>query len=260
MKTGKIENVIYVITNAMYPGYVKIGYAQDLKQRISNLNTGAMTDFQPYAVLEAGKQNADKNIHEIISLLNPILQAKKYAGNGKTKQKEFFRLEPEEAFELLKNIAEIWGKPEKAYKVSADYHRMPDEDKNAEGGSDGNGVENPHPPTHISEKRIKFTDSGEEIPFLTYRNFLTEVSRKCIEIYGIEAFKRVVLNSENKRFHSNKRDAFSDNLQTMKGAEYGTAEITEGLYHLTNYDQTKILRFADSLFEDFPKAKAEIVS
>lgn len=119
----RIENVIYILTNPQYPGYVKIGYASDLKQRISSLNTGVFQDFSPYAVYETSLQNADIEIHAIIKLLNPILRASKF-DNGKAKGKEFFKLEPEEAFELLKHIARISGTESKAYRVTPDYQPL----------------------------------------------------------------------------------------------------------------------------------------
>lgn len=267
MKNGKIENVIYIVTNATLPGYVKIGYAQDLKQRVASLNTGTITDFQPYAVLESDKQNADKEIHGIISLLNPILQATKYAGNGKTKQKEFFRLEPEEAFRLFRHIAEIWGKPDKAYRVTADYRRMDsaeppvspeDASPKAPEEKNGGGKESRKPETSKHPTKIRFSESGEEVPFDTYKDFFALVCRKCVGEYGIDAFKRFVLDDENKIFHTKKRDTFSDDLQFMKGKEFGTCEVLDGLFMLTNYSGERFLRLAEALFSEFPKAKAEI--
>lgn len=103
----QIENVIYILKNAQYPGYIKIGYASNLKQRIASLNTGMLTEFEPYAVYETSLFNADIEVHKIIELLNPILRASKF-NNGKNKLKEFFKLEPEEAYELLEHIAKMW--------------------------------------------------------------------------------------------------------------------------------------------------------
>ena len=116
----KIENVIYIVTHPQYPGYVKIGYASDLKQRIASLNTGVLSEFVPYAVYETSLQNADVEIHAIIRLLNPILRASRF-DNGKQKDKEFFKLEPEEAFELLKHIAKVSRTEGKLYRVSPNY-------------------------------------------------------------------------------------------------------------------------------------------
>ena len=119
----KIENVIYILTNPQYPGYIKIGYASDLKQRLSSLNTGALVEFVPYAVYETAKDKGDLEIHKIIELLNPILRASKF-DNGKSKLKEFFKLEPDEAYELLQHIAIVSGTEKHLYKVDANMNKI----------------------------------------------------------------------------------------------------------------------------------------
>lgn len=120
---AKIENVVYILINPQYPGYIKIGYASDLKQRLSSLNTGALVEFIPYAVYETPKGNGDLEIHKIIELLNPILRATKF-DNGKSKLKEFFKLEPEEAYELLHHIAVVSGTEKRLYKVDINFNKI----------------------------------------------------------------------------------------------------------------------------------------
>ena len=120
----RIENVIYILTNPQYPGYVKIGYASDLQSRVSTLNTGMLIPFSPYAVYETSLHNADVEIHAIIKLLNPILRASNFDKKGKVQVKEFFKLEPEEAFNLLAHIAKLTGTENKLYKVTADFQRI----------------------------------------------------------------------------------------------------------------------------------------
>lgn len=128
---GKIENVIYILTNPQYPGYIKIGYASDLKQRLVSLNTGALVEFVPYAVYETSKINGDIEIHRIIELLNPILRASKF-NNGKSKLKEFFKLEAEEAYELLYHIAIVSGTEKHLYKVDNNLNKITEEQKQPE--------------------------------------------------------------------------------------------------------------------------------
>ena len=120
---------IYILTNPMYPGYVKIGYAQDIKARLSSLNTGMLRDFECYALYETPTKNADLKIHNLIQLLNPILQAVKYS--DKIKGKEFYRLEPYEAYRVLELIAEASGTEKGLYKTESNGKRInpPKEEK-----------------------------------------------------------------------------------------------------------------------------------
>lgn len=119
----QIENVIYILTNTQYPGYIKIGYASNLKQRISSLNTGVLTEFTPFAVYETDRLNADIELHKIIELLNPILRASKF-NNGKSKLKEFFKLKPEEAYELLEHIAIMTNTMDRLYKIDSSFNKI----------------------------------------------------------------------------------------------------------------------------------------
>ena len=120
---NKIENVIYILTNPQYPGYVKIGYASDLKSRVSSLNTGALVEFTPYAVYETPLQNGDVEVHRIVGLLNPNLRASKFY-DKRAKLKEFFKMEPEEVYRLLKCIATVSGTLDKLYKIDSDYNKI----------------------------------------------------------------------------------------------------------------------------------------
>ena len=126
---GKIQNVIYILTNPQYPEYIKIGYASDLKARLSSLDTGTMSSFIPYAVYKTQLSVADKQLHRIIGLLNPKLRATKFK-NGKKSEREFFKLDPEEAYELLKCIAKISGTLNCLYKIDANGKLIPDSECN----------------------------------------------------------------------------------------------------------------------------------
>ena len=152
----KIENVVYIITNPQYPGYVKIGYASDLKSRLASLNTGALVEFEPYAVYETPKDNGDIEIHRIIRLLNPILRASKF-DDGKAKQKEFFKLDPEEAFQLLENIAIVSGTRDKLYKVDKNCNKIDEGYKEIH-------ILNPNPQTKEKDK-ISLTHKREAFSF-----------------------------------------------------------------------------------------------
>ena len=115
MSSRNYKNVIYILTNPLYAGYIKIGYASDLNARLCSLNTGMLRDFEPYAVYETDVKNADKSLHAIIDDLAPIVRARVVNGQ-KVKDKEFFKLEPEQAYELLRHIAVMTATEDKLHK------------------------------------------------------------------------------------------------------------------------------------------------
>ena len=102
---------IYIMTNPAYPGYVKIGATQrDVESRRKELSsqTGVMFNFEIYATYQTKGNLQDKNFHRIIDKLNPTLRA--------NKKREFYKMEPEAALDLLMAIAEIAGDTENVTK------------------------------------------------------------------------------------------------------------------------------------------------
>ena len=59
---------IYILTNPSFPEYVKIGYADDVKRRLKELNRSECIPFafRIYATYEVESRLSDKKIHSII--------------------------------------------------------------------------------------------------------------------------------------------------------------------------------------------------
>ena len=70
------KGVIYILTNPSFPEYVKIGYADDIDQRLKQLNRSECTPFafRVYATYEVSSRLSDLKIHSIIDKLNPDLR------------------------------------------------------------------------------------------------------------------------------------------------------------------------------------------
>lgn len=102
--------VIYILTNPSFPEYVKIGYADDVQKRLTQLNRSECIPFafRVYATYEVSSRLSDLKIHEIIDRLNPDLRSIE-SFEGKKRVREFYAMTPEDAFELLRAIAEING-------------------------------------------------------------------------------------------------------------------------------------------------------
>ena len=101
---------IYILTNPAIKDYVKIGYATDVDQRVKELNSspGLPFSFRVYATYAVPTSLADTKVHQIIDQLNPDLRAVEVR-DGKTRTREFYAMEPEAAFNILKAMAELHG-------------------------------------------------------------------------------------------------------------------------------------------------------
>lgn len=101
---------IYIMTNPALRDMVKIGYATDVELRRQQLSTTALPyEYEIYATYETPGNLEDKKLHKMIDNLNPDLRV--------SKNREFFIMSPEDAFELLEAIAVISGSQDKLRKV-----------------------------------------------------------------------------------------------------------------------------------------------
>ena len=123
-KTG----VIYILTNPSFPDYVKIGYADDIKQRLSQLNRSECIPFafRIYATYEVDSRLSDKKIHSIIDRINPDLRSIDNF-NGQKRVREFYAMTPEDAYGILEAIAEIHGFSDRLKKYEKSESETNDE-------------------------------------------------------------------------------------------------------------------------------------
>ena len=105
-----MSGVIYILTNPSFPEYVKIGYADDIDSRLSQLNRSECIPFafRVYATYEVNNRLVDLKLHDLIDRLNPTLRSIE-TFNGKQRKREFYAMSPEAAYALLEAIAEIHG-------------------------------------------------------------------------------------------------------------------------------------------------------
>ena len=106
----KHGGVIYILTNPSFKDYVKIGYADDVKSRLAQLNRSECTPFafREYATYEVSARLTDMKIHDVIDKLNPNLRSIDNV-DGKKRVREFYAMSKEDAYSLLEAIAEING-------------------------------------------------------------------------------------------------------------------------------------------------------
>ena len=111
------KGYIYIMTNPSLTNMVKIGYAKDVETRRKQLSTTALpTEYEVYATYETSGNLEDKKLHKMIDNLNPDLRI--------AKNREFFIMSPEDAYELLESFATISGTAEKLKKVKDTARRV----------------------------------------------------------------------------------------------------------------------------------------
>ena len=105
---------IYILTNPSFKEYVKIGYADNVEERLRQLNRSECIPFafRVYATYEVDSRLSDLKIHSIIDKLNPNLRSID-TFEGKERKREFYAMTPEDAYSILEAIAEINGRKEK---------------------------------------------------------------------------------------------------------------------------------------------------
>ena len=126
------KGCIYILTNPSFPNYVKIGYADNVEERVTQLNRTECTPFafRIYATYEVSDRLKDIPFHQIIDQLNPSLRSKDEV-EGKTRIREFYAMTAEDAYTILEMIAKINGLEEnlKIWEKSKD---ATDDEKTAE--------------------------------------------------------------------------------------------------------------------------------
>lgn len=115
------EGYIYVLTNPSFREYVKIGYADNVEQRLKQLNKTECTPFafRVYATLHVKSRLADKDVHDIIDTFKPELRAKESV-NGKMRVREFYQMSPDEVVSLLGKIGRMYGETPYVYPQSSE--------------------------------------------------------------------------------------------------------------------------------------------
>ena len=100
---------IYILTNESFhrTNWIKIGYTSNIKKRIKDLsNTSVPLPYELYASYEIPAseemEKSDKFLHALIESLNPSLRL--------VPNREFFEMEPEDAYMLLNSLAKIHGR------------------------------------------------------------------------------------------------------------------------------------------------------
>lgn len=108
------KGLVYILTNPCLDGWVKIGMTErnDIERRLQELNspTNIPLSYRCYAVYEVENPlEVEKRIHCIIDRVDDSLHAREQLNNGRIREREFFKISPETAYGIFKDIASLRG-------------------------------------------------------------------------------------------------------------------------------------------------------
>lgn len=205
---------IYILTNEAFhkSNWVKIGYTVNLEQRLKNLyNTSVPTPFEVYATYEvpASVGIADKSLHRLIQKLNPELRL--------SENREFFEIEPWDAYDILEAMAQIHGRTDKLkqYKQNVFYKDPEKINENKE-----YCVESLFP-----------EDSNIGKLFDTMKNILLELYPELI----MKALKNYVVFKKNKKHNVVALWPKENSIEVVLNAKHGTlTDNVDLIYDISN--------------------------
>lgn len=124
------QGFIYILTNPSFPDYVKIGYADDVNKRLKELNRSECIPFafRLYAYYEVPRRLTDMKLHQMIDKLNPNLRSIEEF-DGKTRKREFYNMNPADAYSILEAIAQIHGLEDNLVLVEPSAKQLKDEEE-----------------------------------------------------------------------------------------------------------------------------------
>lgn len=106
------KGIVYILINPCLDGWVKIGMTErnDIDKRLKELNTptNLPLSYRCYATYEVEQPlEVERRIHSIIDRIDDTLHAREQLENGKIREREFFKISPETAYGIFKDIAAL---------------------------------------------------------------------------------------------------------------------------------------------------------
>lgn len=108
------RGLVYILTNPCLDGWVKIGMTElnDIERRLQELNSPPNIPLSDrcYATYEVENPlEVERRIHSLIDRVDDSLHAREQLNNGRVREREFFKISPETAYGIFKDIAALMG-------------------------------------------------------------------------------------------------------------------------------------------------------
>lgn len=177
------NGLVYILTNPCLDGWVKIGMTEreEVEKRLGELNrpTNIPLSYQCYATYEVkNPREVEQCVHRLIDKVNSELHAKEKLSNGKTRKREFFKISPQDAFDILKEVATLRGDlcNLKLYKISDSVKVIEEVDQTIENNKVAETVVSNNKASNKSvNKSTENSDIGKRIEFRKKRRRISRV-------------------------------------------------------------------------------------
>ena len=107
-----MAGLVYILTNPCLDGWVKIGMTErdDIDGQLQELNapSNLPLSYRCYAVYKVDNPlEIEKRIHSLIDRVDDSLHARERLSNGRIREREFFKISPETAYGIFKDVAAL---------------------------------------------------------------------------------------------------------------------------------------------------------
>lgn len=111
------RGLVYIMINPCLDGWIKIGMTErgEIEKRLVELNqpTNLPLSYRCYATYEVDNpKKVEKHIHNLIDQIDDSLHARETLGNGRIREREFFKISPETAYGIFREIAALMNESE----------------------------------------------------------------------------------------------------------------------------------------------------
>ena len=127
------KGLVYILTNPCLDGWVKIGMTKrnEIEKRLQELNspTNIPLSYRCYAVYEVENPlEVEKSIHSLIDRVDDSLHAREQLESGRIREREFFKISPETAYGIFKDVAMLRGDIEKLKLYTPTYSQSEEQE------------------------------------------------------------------------------------------------------------------------------------
>lgn len=176
------KGLVYILTNPCLDGWVKIGMTErnDIEKRLQELNspTNIPLSYRCYAVYEVENPlEVEKRIHSIIDRVDDSLHAREQLNNGRIREREFFKISPETAYGIFKDIASLRGDLNKLKLYTPTANQVQEQE-----------LAESHVKRSNNSFKLLHIDIGETIAFLYDEAIVAKVTneKNKVEYNGVE--------------------------------------------------------------------------